>query len=120
MYKKGGGDTAAVDAQARLAQQLFQQTDHLRTSLINRSENFLNSPGGAMETPSFLAFKEATDRQFGQAQDNIIAQTASGGALTDALANLEGNRASALSQGAGQAFDTDLARAMTLATGSTG
>ena len=120
MSKKGdGGSTAAVDAQARLAQQLFDQTDPLRQSLISRSEDFLSSPNST-ESPSFLAFKQAADSQFGQAKDNVIARTAPGGALTDALVDLESNRAGALTQGAGQAYEQDTARAMTLATGTTG
>ena len=87
--------------------------------MISRSENFLSAPGST-ESPSFLAFKESADQQFNQAKDNVIARTAPGGALTDALVDLESNRAGALSQGAGQAFDQDTARAMTLATGTTG
>lgn len=41
--KKGGQDSEAADAQARIAQQLFSQTDPLRSALINRSANFLGA-----------------------------------------------------------------------------
>jgi hypothetical protein len=171
--KKGGGDSnPAADMQARLAQQLFQQTDPLRMGLIGRSQNFLgitpqqatsvapqaggggksglvseavqrsgaSSPvgdkfgvgtqgeaapaaagfGDVTATPTYAAFRDQANQQFAGARDNALARMAPGGALTEALVGLEGNRASMLTQGAGRIYEDELARAMTLATGQTG
>jgi hypothetical protein len=176
--KKGGGDSnPAADAQARISQQLFQQTDPLRMGLIGRSQSFLGitpqqagsvAPGGGpaqlqasaggkpgfaealprgggidgltnktgaqpsaaplatsgfgdvTATPTYAAFRDQANRQFAGARDNAIARLAPGGALAESLVGLEGNRASALTQGAANIYEQELARAMTLATGQTG
>lgn len=118
--KKGGGDNAAADAQARMAEQLFQQTDPLRKSLIGRSQDFTGGGFDVMETPTYLAYKESADRNFGRAKDNAIARLPGGGALSDALVDLEGNRASTLTQGAGAIYGDEINRAMTLGSGITG
>jgi len=177
--KKSGGGSGAADAQARLAQQLFGETDPIRRALIGRSAGFLGiggmpgvvggstssmpqiaggrggvqiSPAGAGErilggplpgspisatpmaspgapvgtgfditaSPQYAALMDATNRRFAQAKDNTLATVAPGGALTDALTNLESQRAATMAQGAGQAYGDEMSRAMTLATGQTG
>lgn len=46
--KKGGNDSnPALDAQARMAQQLFNQTNPIRNALIGRSASFLGVPATA-------------------------------------------------------------------------
>jgi len=119
---KGGGSQSnpAADAQARIAQQLFDQTDPLRKSLIGRSTDFMSGGSNVMETPSFMAYKESADRNFGRAKDNAIARLPGGGALSEALVGLEGDRASTLTQGAGAIYGDELSRALSLGTGSTG
>src|SRR3990167_4944637 len=82
--------------QSQLAQQLFQETDPLRRTLIGRSEDAL-AGGDVMGSPQYADLQARTGRAFNQAKDNVIARTAAGGALTDALANLEGDRAATLS-----------------------
>lgn len=158
--KKGGGDSsAASDAQMRMAQQLFSQTDPVRSALINRSASFLgvsptvsagpaapsdpkagltqllsgqqpgtgtpivvNGPafGDVTATPTFNAFRDTANRTFQQGKDNAIARLPAGGALTEALVGLEGDRASTLTQGAGAIYDQELNRAMSLGAGITG
>lgn len=113
--KKSTGNPA--DIQAQLAQQLFQQTDPLRRSLIGRSQDFLGG-GDVMESPQYADLQVQTGRAFNQAKDNVIARTAPGGALVDALTNLEGDRAAALSSGAAGLEQTELDRALALATGT--
>lgn len=71
-------------------------------------------------TPTFAAYKNVADRSFSRARDNAISSLPAGGGLTSALVNLEGQRADNLTQGAGNIYDAELARAMTLATGQTG
>lgn len=71
-------------------------------------------------TPTFAAYKNVADRSFQRARDNAISNLPSGGGLSSALINLEGQRADNLTQGAGNIYDAELARAMTLATGQTG
>jgi hypothetical protein len=170
MAKKGGDSSPAADAQARIAQQLFSQTDPIRSALIGRSAGFLGVGGaptsGGMKdgggvpqsggggvitdmirrgmpspvpgspaagapplvtgfgdvtaTPTFQAFKESTGQNFAKAKDRAISGIAPGGALTEALVDLEGQKASALTQGAGAIYEDELARAMALGTGLTG
>lgn len=162
VFGKDEAKSPAANAQSRLAQQLYQQTDPLRQGLINRSSNFIGAPaavpgvgggfgkdgggtiggalGGAMPgvsggapgapgaspmnlttaSPTYLAFKDTADRNFAKAKDNAIARLPGGGALSDALVGLEGQRAGDLTQAAGNIYENELARAMTLATGSTG
>lgn len=110
-------DTAGV--QAQISQDLFNQSDPLRQMLIDRSTNFLGPTGlgDMMSSPAYLAFKGQTDGNFAKAKDNTLASLPNGGGLMDALTGLEGQRASTLSQGAGQIYDNETARALSLATG---
>lgn len=103
-----------------VSQQLLDQTDPLRQQLIDRSQNFLGSGGGlpdVLASAPYLAYKDAANANFARARDNIMANTPTGGSLTSALGNLEANRASTLTQGAGQLYDNETARALGLATG---
>lgn len=112
------GTPAAYDVQADLAKQLFDQTSPIRQGLIDRSSAFLN--GGLDASPQFSALKANIEPQYNIARDNIIGDTPSGGALTSALTNLEAARAHDLTQGASDVYNSELARAMNLATGGTG
>lgn len=116
---RSSSGNAASDIQARLAQQLFEQTDPLRRSLIGRSEDFLSS-GNVLNSPQFADLKVQTGQMFNQAKDNSIARFAPGGALMDALTGLEGDRASALSSGAADLQENELSRALSLGTGLAG
>lgn len=81
------------------------------------------TPGSGFDvtgTPTFAAYKNVADRSFQRARNNALSSIAPGGSLTSALVNLEGQRADNLTQGAGNIYDAELARAMTLATGQTG
>lgn len=172
--KGGGGSNPAAETQARLAEQMFLQTDPLRSALIERSAAFLGAPsaptdleaarmasapvpqgrgpmgnmvsellqrrrdaaianpasqptprvggspmgfGDVMGTPTYAAFRDSTNRTFGAARDNTMSRLPAGGALLESLAGLEGQKASTLTQGAGQIYESELARAMGLATG---
>lgn len=119
----GGGGSGAGDAarmQAELAQRLVSQTDPLREALLQRSQGFLDGGSDVTSTPMFQAFKGVTESQFQNARNNVIGATPTGGPLVQALTNLEGNRAMALGQGAGALEEAEIARAMSLATGTTG
>ena len=69
--------------------------------------------------PQYAALKNATEAQYGRARDATIGTTPSGGALSSALANLEGQRANTLVQGTGDIANQEMARAFALATGTT-
>lgn len=114
----GGGGSQAADTQARLAEQLFAETDPLRQQLIGRSQQFLG--GGLDNSAQFNAFRATADPQFANARDSIIANTAEGGGLTAALANLDLNQARTLTQAQGDIENQELGRAFSLATGQTG
>ena len=109
----------AADLQARIASQLFNQTDPLRQGLIGRSTDFING-GGIDNSPTYSALKAQAEPLYNQARENIISSTPAGGGLTAALAGLEGDRARALTEARGTVNESELARAMALATGSTG
>jgi hypothetical protein len=82
------------------------------------------APGGGFgdvrATPTFQAFKDTADRQFQQGRENVLSTLPRGGALSEALVDLDSQRAATLTQGAGAIYGDELARAMTLATGTTG
>jgi hypothetical protein len=117
---KSAAKNPAAEMQARLATQLFNETDPVRQSLIGRSNDFLGGGMDVTATPTYGALRDATARQFQTARDNAISQLPAGGALSSALVGLQGQRASTLAQGASSAFGDEMARAMTLATGQTG
>jgi len=121
---KGGGGSNASDIQAQLAQQLFAETDPLRRALIGQADQFVGGDRTFDGSPTSRAFKETAEAQFVRARENIIGATPRGGALTSALSGLESDRASALAGGQAQFSERfgeqEIARAMTLATGSTG
>lgn len=105
--------------QADLSSALFEQSDPLRQSLMERSEQFLGSGmESVMDSPTYLAFKEATGENFGRARENTLSRLPAGGALLESLADIEGSQASTLSQGAGQIYENELSRALSLATGN--
>ena len=119
---KGGdaGDNPAGLLQAQLAEQLFEQTDPLRQNLIGRSQNFLAGDLDVTQSPIYGALKSGVEDQYSVARDSVIGNTPTGGGLTAALAWLEGNRADALARGTGQIAESELGRALTLGTGTTG
>ena len=112
----GSGDAGAI--QSQLAMELINQTDPLRRALIERSGAFLG--GGIDNSAQFSAFKAAAEPQFAQARESVIANTPTGGGLTSALTQLEGQRARTLTEAQGGIEQQELARAMQLGTGMTG
>lgn len=117
--KKGGpAPNPSADALAKIATETYQQTQPIRTGLIDRSNAFLSGDLDVTNTPMFLGMKNAADSQFARARDNTIARTAPGGSLSSALADLEFGRANTLTQGAGQIAGDEISRAFGLATGS--
>lgn len=107
----------ATQLQADIARQLFQQTDPLRRSLIDRSQQFVSGNLDVTNSPVFSGFKSGVESSFDSAKDRIIDITPRGGALIEALTNLEGERARTLSQGRGAIAGDELSRAMSLGTG---
>lgn len=106
--------------QMEMARALFNQTDPLRRNLISQSQDFLSGDQDVSASPVFRAMRSQIEGQYGVARNNIIGDTPTGGALTQALVELEGGRADALTQGAGQVAGSELDRALALATGQTG
>lgn len=70
-------------------------------------------------SPQFASLKDAINRQFSIARDNVLASTPSGGALSRNLTNLEGQRAATTASGIGSLYENELSRALGLATGQT-
>lgn len=107
----------AANAQARIAQQLINQTDPLRRNLIGRSQNFLEGNLDVTATPMFRDLKGGVETSFNNARTGIIGDVAPGGALTQALVDLEDRKARTLTGGIGQIAGNEQANAMSLATG---
>ena len=106
----------AAQAQTELAQRLVGQTDPLRRELIGDANEFLRGDRDVSGLPEFAAFKESAEGQYGRARDRIIATTPEGGALTAALAGLEGDRASNQTQFTGALAGDEVNRALQLGT----
>ncbi len=108
----------AARKQAEIAQQLFTQTDPLRRGMIDRSQQFLTN--GVDNSPTFSAYKAAAEPQYASARESIIADTPMGGGLTAALAELQTGKARDLTEARGAIHESELARALTLGTGTVG
>ncbi len=119
MGKSSGADRsaeAAARAQSDLAQQLLNETSPLRKRLIGDASVFLRGDRDVTGLPEFAALKGANEAQFGVARENIIANTAEGGALTAALAGLEADRATNQTNFTGALASDEVNRALGLAT----
>lgn len=117
---KGGVNTsnAGADALSQIAGSLYSQTDPNRRLILDRQNQFLRGNLDVANTPMFGALKNATDQQFGRAQENILASTAGGGALTSALAGNEIAKANTLTQGIGNIAQDEYNKAFGFATGA--
>lgn len=109
--------TRSADKLSKLSRQLFSESDPLRRQLLSRSENFLGGGLDVTQTPQYAALKGASDAQFGNARNNIIANSPAGGNILDALANMESQKAGYLSSGVGSIAENEMARAFALGTG---
>lgn len=110
-------DTSNADALARIATDLYNKTDPLRTSLISRGNDFLSGNLDVTSSPMFASLKNSVDSQFRKARENTLGTTPAGGSLTAALSGLEGTRANAMTQGIGDLAKSEMDRAFGLATG---
>ena len=122
MAKKGSSRQAtprnpALDAQARISQQLFSESTPIRQNLNRNALDFLQGDRDVTGTPAFASLKGMIESQFGRARDATIGSTPTGGGLTSALTNLEGQRAFSLVQGTAALTENELSRALTLGTG---
>ena len=107
----------AADAQSRIAQQLFAESTPIRQNLNAQSLEFLRGGRDVTSSPAFASLKGMIESQFGRARDATIGSTPTGGGLTSALTNLEGQRASSLVQGTAALTEQEMARAFGLGTG---
>ena len=107
----------AADAQTRIAQQLFSESTPIRQELNTDALDFLRGGRDVTSTPAFASLKDMIESQFGRAREGVIGSTPTGGGLTSALTNLEGQRASGLVQGTAALTENELNRALTLGTG---
>lgn len=105
---------------ARLATQLAAESAPLRQGLIGQSMDFMSGDFDVTGTPQFGALKQATEQQFDTARQRVLGSAPEGGALTQALTNVEMGRAGALTQGIGGLAGQQQAQALGLATGQTG
>jgi hypothetical protein len=95
----------------------LQSTDPIRKAMIDDSLGFLESDRNVTGTQQFGGIKSAAQQQFGNAEQNILENTASGGALTESLGQNQLSQANFLSQAAGVLSETELQRAQDLGFG---
>lgn len=99
----GGGTTYSATpspyeaSMANIANQLYTESTPLRTENWRQMVDFMYG-GGIPEAlnPVMEAGKSTIEGQYGNAKENIIAQTPNGGGLTSALTGLESDRANSL------------------------
>ena len=103
----GGGKNKAQsspyeDSLAKMAEELYSQTSGMRGNLIGELEQVSSGQydptKSAMFSPMFAQAKQGVESQYGLAKENILANTARGGAQTGSLANLEMSRAGQASE----------------------
>lgn len=119
MGKSSSADRAAGQAaqeQTRLARELVGETSPLRRTLINDALGFATGGRDVSNLPEFAAAKSAGEAQFSRARDAIIANTPEGGALSQALAELESNRARGFTELSGALSENEVNRGVQLAT----
>ena len=103
---KGTSEPKSSKVAANIAQQLYQQTQPMRSDIIGRGEEFLAGGFDPSTMPTWDVGKRGIEDQYGMARENIIANMPAGGQLYDQLAQTEVNRANALGDlGAGIAQD---------------
>lgn len=119
---KGGGRDSkrasrSADTLSKIALDLYNQSSPVRQGLLDRSNAFLAGNLDVTASPLFGSVKDAIQSQFARAKENVLANTASGGALTSALSDLESNKASSMASAMGGLASDELSRAYGLATG---
>lgn len=114
---KDADPAEASNKLAWIAERQLNEAQPIKNALLGRSAQFLGGGGDLYGTPSFQALKSATDTQFNTARNNIMSRLPQGGALLESLADLEGQKASSLSQGYGNLYENELSRAFALGTG---
>jgi len=100
------GSNPALNSTARMARQLFDQTQPARTDLLADFKDPFD-PAAFQSSPATNALQSIINAQFGAARDATIASAPAGGALFGALGELEGDRAGALASGLGQLYGQD-------------
>jgi len=85
--------------------------------MIDRSQSFLSGGLDVTQSPMYGALKSGIEGQFGTARNNILSSLPQGGALLEALAGLEGQKAGAMATGIGGLASDELNRAYGLGTG---
>lgn len=98
--KGGGGSTKASayeKTMAKIANALFEESTPLRQDLTSQYEDFAAGNYNPEELPGYAPLystsRAGMEDQYNVAKENVISNTASGGALTSALSDLETSRA---------------------------
>jgi hypothetical protein len=110
---------------SRIAQDMYYSTEPIRQTIINRGRDFLRGrgPTGApgfsiTHAPAYRVVRPNIEDQYQVARENLISNVPSGGALTQALGDLESNRAQSLQQLMGNIAMDEYNKIFGLATGT--
>jgi hypothetical protein len=138
--KGGGGGQRIPDEfknlaglQTQLGQAAFAESTPLRYDLLNAGRRAVRQASQPItgqsitSSPMYGAIKAATEAQFNRARNQAIGSTPAGGALASQLGNIQGQRATALTQAMGQLGQVEqqrrenaVQRALGTLTGQTG
>jgi hypothetical protein len=103
-----GGSSAkkvqgGADAQARMAQDMYNSSKPIRDPLIQRYSDFvggnLDPTANPIYNPAFTNMKRANEEQYGIARQNLLDTLPTGGVLQSQLGNLEMQRAQGMEGG---------------------
>jgi len=107
---------------SKTAQAQFQQSLGIEAGLRGELEGLRNrDPLGRLDitaTPQFASIRGGIEDQFNNAREAVIGSSAGGGSLTAALAELEGQKATAINSAQAGLENNALDQATSLATGT--
>jgi len=121
--KDGGGGSAdqtsaASNAMAQIAGDLYKTTDPLRKNMVGGFEDFMEGGFDPTGTPMYGAGKQALETQYGTAKESIMSNLPKGGALLNALAGADISKAGDMATMSGNISQDVYNKAYGMATGA--
>lgn len=113
-----GNQQALMSALSNFSSQYLGQTAPGRDAMINRANSLLAGNFDPTSSPMYAPMRRGVESSYGGARENILSTLPGGGVQQDALANLESNRASSLSDIMGSIMSQEMQNAYGVAQGS--
>ncbi len=120
-----GVNTQAENTQSKaagktfdMAEQYWNQTDPVRSGVIDRLAKFVKGGFDPSTSPLFAQQKNSIEQQYGTAKDNLLAALPGGGAINEGVTGLEVGRANSLIDTLAQIFNQEYMASLGMATTS--